>query len=310
MKAKLIFKFGLFSTLGIALYNEYINVKTNMDNVFESNKYKDFSSSIGKIKYRVFGPEDSSPILLIHNISIGDNDNEWNQIINKYPNRKIYSINLPGCGNSDKNLIQYTNFIYSKIIYEFINNVICEKTDIITSGNSCISVLLSKIYNDKNNNLINKIIFINPPKSEISNTNNSNTRLVRKIINLPLIGTFLYTRNFKYDNILDIMKNKFYNNSSITSEYIKTYYDSIYFNNANSKFLYTSIKSNLLKDNISHIIKQNNNFYIICSSKYTNIINYYSDNIDSDKIHSIDNCFDYPHIEQSNKVIEIINNIL
>ena len=150
-------KLTALSIIGALIHNEYINIKSNINNSFISNNYLEYKSSFGSVKYRRIGS--GAPVLLIHNASVGDSDKEWDKIIPLFINRTVYTINLPGCGNSDKNLLQYSNYIFSKVILEFIENVIDDTTDIITSGNSSTAAIITKMSDT--NNYIKRLIFIN-----------------------------------------------------------------------------------------------------------------------------------------------------
>ncbi len=66
------------------------------------------------------------PVLLIHDLSIYSSSYEWNAIIEKLgDNKKVYAVdlpgcgesdNLPGCGESDKYNFVYTNYLYTQFI--------------------------------------------------------------------------------------------------------------------------------------------------------------------------------------------------
>ena len=48
----------------------------------------------------------------------------------------VYTIDLLGCGRSDKPNITYTNYLYVQLIDNFIKDVIKEKTDVVATGSS------------------------------------------------------------------------------------------------------------------------------------------------------------------------------
>lgn len=53
----------------------------------------------------------------------------------------VYTMDLIGCGRSDKPKITYTSYLYVQLINDFIKDIIHEKTDIIAAGNSCSIVV-------------------------------------------------------------------------------------------------------------------------------------------------------------------------
>ena len=48
----------------------------------------------------------------------------------------VYTLDLLGCGRSEKPKITYTNYLYVQLLNEFIRDVIKGKTDIMTSQNA------------------------------------------------------------------------------------------------------------------------------------------------------------------------------
>lgn len=273
MNKKNIIKLITFTTLSMAAVNKIISLISNANNVFNKNDYLTFKSIFGNVKYRKYGNGD--PILLLHNLSIGDNINEWNYIIdNLSEHYTVYAINLPGCGNSDKNNMLYTNFMYVKLINDFVKKVIGKKTDIVTSGTSNRIAVMAELYNS---DIINNIFAINPSEPSIPKYSN----LICKVINLPIIGTFLYNCLFTKKYCFKNTENNFR-----LYEYMNTYYDSIHYNNSKSKYLYTSIIGGKTYINYEHIIK----------------------NINKEIFTYMDNTHIYPHIETPEKIIEFILN--
>ena len=74
-------------------------------------------------------------LLLIHDVSPCCSTDEWKYLCDALAvDHTVYSIDLLGCGCSDRPKITYTNFLYVQLITDFIHNVIKKKTDVITSG--------------------------------------------------------------------------------------------------------------------------------------------------------------------------------
>ena len=90
----------------------------------------------GKIRYIKKGS--GSPILLIHDLTVGSSVYEFHQIIDSLAeHHEVYAIDLLGYGLSDKPDMTYTNYLYVQLIIDFIKNSITKKTDIIATGDSC-----------------------------------------------------------------------------------------------------------------------------------------------------------------------------
>lgn len=243
MSKKNIIKLIAGVTISMAAANKIVSILSNLNNSFSKDDYLNYESKFGNIKYRKSGT--GTPLLLIHNLSVGDNIMEWDYIIEHLSEQHtVYSLNLAGCGNSDKNNIIYTNFMYVKLIIDFVNDIIKSKTDIVTSGNSNQIAVMAELYNS---NVFNKIIMINPSTSSTVKHHN----LIGHIINLPIIGTFIYNCIFNKKYCLKNTKGNYrlYN-------YMNSCYDSIHYKNSNSKFLYTSIKKGNTCINYRHAIRR------------------------------------------------------
>ena len=58
-----------------------------------------------------------SPILLIHDALPGASGYEWSKIEDELAvDHTVYTVDLLGCGRSDKPSITYTNFVYVQMI--------------------------------------------------------------------------------------------------------------------------------------------------------------------------------------------------
>lgn len=275
MKIKNILKTTTLSIGIAALFNKYLSYSSNLNNEFNKNKYEHYDSEFGNITYTKTG--EGEKLLLIHNLSEGDNINEWNYIIKYLSNNFcVYTINLLGCGNSDKSNIIYTNFMYAKLIIDFIENIIKDKTIIITSGNSNYIAVSSELYK---NGTIEKIIMINPSKPKTIDYN----KIFTNIIKLPLIGTLVYYAKFSRRNML-----KKVNTNYRLYEYLHSKYDSIHYDYGKSKYLYTSIVEGKLNIDIEKTLAK----------------------IDVKTYSYIDNNHIYPHIEEPEKVANFIKKVL
>ena len=147
----------------------------------------------------------------------------------------MYTLDLLGCGKSDKPNFTYTNFLYVQLVTDFINNVIGEKADVIVTGNSCSFVLMACHNNDE---IIDRILLINPPSiSSISKVPTKRTKMLKFIINIPFIGTLLFNLLHSKDSIEQtFMTEYFYNPQFVDDEIVKTYCESAQISKTQSKY--------------------------------------------------------------------------
>lgn len=246
----------------------------DMLHVSDRNYYK---WRFGRIYYTKQGS--GSPILLIHDLTPSSSGYEWNRI-EKYLSMEhtVYTIDLLGCGRSDKPKITYTNFIYVQIICDFIKNVIKDRTDVIASGLSS-SFLIMACHNEKE--LFNKLMVVNPPNlSSLNVIPDSRSKLLKFTIEIPIFGTLIYHMFTSQENIRNtFMEKYFFNPFHVTADLVDAYYEGAHRNSCDAKFLYASIISRYININISHGLKSiDNSIFIISGNKVNsadNIVNDY-----------------------------------
>ena len=102
----------------------------------------------------------------------------------------MYTIDLLGCGKSDKPAITYTCYLYVQLLTDFIRDIIGEKTDIVATGAS-VSFVIAACQNIADQ--IGHIILVCPESIRtLAKAPNHKSKLLASIINLPIYGTFIY----------------------------------------------------------------------------------------------------------------------
>lgn len=254
----------LLTTTSAAIFaiNKIINASAVLKNILHSKSKNYFDWKFGKIHYTVQGS--GSPILLIHDLSPCCSTNEWKYLVESLSqNHTVYSIDLLGCGCSDRPNITYTNFLYVQLITDFIKSVIKEKTDVITSGLSGSFVIMA-CRNDET--IINRIMMINPEDLAVLNQiPTKQSKIAKFILDLPLAGTLVYNIIMSRSNIDLLFTEKYlYNPFHQDAELSDSYYESAHLDNGNGKYLFSSIKGKYIYCNIAHALKNiNNSIYII-----------------------------------------------
>lgn len=142
----------------------------------------------GKVFYHKRGH--GAPVILLHGFAPHQSGKELETLSRHLStNHTVYRIDLPGFGLSDKPWITYTNFLYVLLLQHFIDDVICDVTDIIACGGSCLCALQAQREDDE---LIGKIVLVNPCYEEEFHLSKSKALWVKKVLDLPIIGTFFY----------------------------------------------------------------------------------------------------------------------
>lgn len=227
----------------------------------------------GDIFYHVSG--EGTPLLLIHDLNAFSSSYEWKQIAKALAgDYKVYTIDLIGCGKSDRPCITYTNFFYVQMISDFVKDVIGEKTDIAANGLSSSFVLMANSLNDK---LFGKIMMVNPKKlSNLKNTPNERSKILLRLFDLPVVGKSAYYIAANKTNIEYYLTEKvFYNPFEVTPGIVKAYYDNAHTSKGNGKALLASLEGNYLNVDITQSLKNTSNDMMIVNGMH----NEYKDDI-------------------------------
>lgn len=255
----------VLTTAAIHVINRIISITSTMKNLLKKDYGQFFDWKYGKIFYTQHGK--GSPVLLIHDLNPCSSAMEWNQIY-KYlsKNHTVYSLDLLGCGRSDKPNLTYTNYLYVQLLTDFIKNVIHEKTNLIATGTSCSFSIMSCNMDPE---YYNKIILINPESlTELTKIPSKGKNAFKFMMDLPIIGTMLYHRRYCKANI----KRKFYQqyfekSHVIADKTLDMYYESAHLGNSKGKYLQSSMDANYTNIHIVHALKKINNSIFIIGSK-------------------------------------------
>ncbi len=296
---------GLTTLVIHALNKTHYSIST-VKNILSNPNNKYYEWRFGKIRYIKKGY--GSPILLLHNLTVGSSNYEFFRIINKLSeHHEIYAIDLLGYGLSDHPNITYTNYLYVQSILDFIKNVIGRKTSIIASGDSA-SIAVMAAHND--GIMIDKIGLINPQSLEKMNQiPNKKTRLFKFFIDIPVFGTYFYNLLTSKESFHKIFSKDYYFDQSIIREYlIEAYNESAHIPDYNSKYSFSSYAGRFMNANIIHALKQINHSIFILYGKEKEDINitvdtYIAYNASIEKF-SIDNTKQLPHLENPKTVLE------
>lgn len=307
----------LTASTGIAahLLNKFTCIAAVHDNLLNTNSGEFYDWRFGKIYYEKTGK--GKPILLIHDLDIASSSHEWYKIKKQLTETNtVYTIDLLGCGRSDKPNFTYTNFLYVQLITDFIKNVIKEPSNIIATGESSAFVLNSAfVFNSESDtdNLIDKIILINPVSLiKLAKIPTDKTKILQKFINTPIIGTLLY-------NVLvcrKYLKKRFcteyyYDSAKIIERDIDIYFESTYLDNTHSKYLFSSMVSRYTNANILISLKKlKNSIFILTGNgnpENITIAEAYQNQMPSIEIIGIENTKHLPQLEKPKEVIEQIN---
>lgn len=294
------------TSTSIFFINKAISASAVIKNLLKGKSEKYYDWRFGKIHYKIQGS--GSPLLLIHDVSPCCSTDEWKYLCDALAvDHTVYSIDLLGCGCSDRPKITYTNFLYVQLITDFIHNVIKKKTDVITSGLSG-SFAVMACRNDET--IINRILMINPEDLAVLNqVPTKKSKAAKFILELPLIGTLLYNFIMARGNIdLQFTEHYLHNPFHYDLDLMDAYYESAHLDQGNSKYLLASLKGKYLYCNIAQALQKiNNSIYILQGNEENRAkesIALYTSINPSIEYELLPHQKHLPHIEEPDKILE------
>ncbi len=260
----------------------------------------------GKIHYTKKGS--GSPLLLIHNLTLGSSNYEFHKIINELSNtHEVYAIDLLGYGLSEKPNMTYTNYLYVQLIIDFIKNVIGKKTDVIATGDSA-PIIFMACHNDPE--VFERLTFISPQNLyHLNQIPSKHTKLFKLLLEAPILGTFIYNILSSRNMIEEDFKEKyFFRKEKIEKEDIDAYVEAAHLPGFNSKYVFASYIGKYMNANIIHSLKEINHSIFLIGGKeskdcHTILENYqyYNNSIET---HELEGAKLLPHLEIPEELLE------
>lgn len=249
------------ATLGTALLNKYIKLKATARDLLCDTHSLSFNWRLGKVHYTKTGT--GKPLLLIHDLDHTASSAEWEPLIPMLKEHyTIYTIDLLGCGCSEKPQLTYTNFLYVQLISDFIKSVIGRRTNVIATGGSASLVTMTCAYKPE---LFEQMMFINPESFySCSQIPGKRAKVYKLLLDAPIIGTLLYNMASARNQIDRIFKEQyFYDPYEARLIYIDKYYEAGHLG-LSPKAVYSSIVCNYTKCNLTRALEQiDHSIYIL-----------------------------------------------
>lgn len=290
----------------IHLTNKLISATAQLKEMLDISNRNFYEWRLGKIYYTKKGK--GTPILLIHDTLPGASGYEWTRIEKELSmEHTVYTIDLLGCGRSEKPGITYANFVFVQLICDFINDIIGEKTDIIASGYSGSFVTMACLHE---NDCIDKVILVNPPSiHSLKQSPTEKDKLLKFFIEIPVFGTLIYHMIVSRETISDLFLEKFYYNPfHLEQDIVDAYYESSHKGGAYAKHLYSSLTAKYLNIDISRSLESiNNSIYIVTGDAEPNessTVDEYCKLNPSIETVSIKKTKHFPHLEDPEKFLE------
>jgi pimeloyl-ACP methyl ester carboxylesterase len=148
-----------------------------------------------KIENQEREESEHAPILILHDLYPTESSESCRDLAESLSKeRTVYLIDLLGCGKSEKAAITYTNYLYVLQVTKMIKEIIGEPVHLVACGRSgsiAAAVVHSQIE------LVKQLTFVDPAWEEEEKVPDSGSRMTKKLIELPIVGTLLYNMAFK-----------------------------------------------------------------------------------------------------------------
>ncbi len=288
--------------------NKWVETTSDIKNYLSENKGLFFDWRYGSIFYKKQGT--GSPILLIHDLHPASSSIEWNCLIQQLEkDHTVYAIDLLGCGRSDKPNLTYTNYMFVQLLTDFIKYIIQEKTDLIATGDSCSFCLMAA---NMDASIINRLFFVSPSPLESFQANpNSKGNLLKRILELPVIGTFFYHLQMTEQKITELFEKKYIKRKPLISQKIKdSYYEAAHKKRSGGRYLFGSMLGNYTNINIIPALKKIEHPIFLIGSRddeeSLRIMESYVKYDEAIETATISNCRKLPQLEEPEKLFKIL----
>lgn len=252
-KIKKLITFTALTGVAMHAFNRFIDYHVSAHGITETQQGTYYNWRNGNIYYQKRGS--GKALLLLHDLHPVSSSYEWSQLIGKLSKtHTVYAIDLLGCGKSDKPRCSYVNYLYVELVNDFIQHVIQEKTDLLVTGASFSFAVMAARMNEES---VGKITVINP--TDITKNVQPPTKYsewLKRIIELPILGTFIYNLRMNRVSLRRIFKESYYYDFTKVSYTLpELYYETAHLQGNSGKYLYASMLGNYTNINIIHALK-------------------------------------------------------
>ncbi|MEE1313371.1 MAG: alpha/beta fold hydrolase [Lachnospiraceae bacterium] len=297
----------IFPILLINFFNRLIIKLANRKSVLPIKDGMYYNWRFGKIFYQVQGQ--GSPILLIHELSSMGSSIEFQELTHQLSKKHtVYTLDLLGCGRSEKPAMTYTAYLYVQMINDFIKDIIKSKTDVIVSGKSSSILMMACCTKET---YYRNIMLINPENvSKGTRMPTSKHKILKYLLESHTIGTLIYLMAHNKESMKYTIKDSFSPKAEhLLHRYFPYFYEAAHLSGNTAKYLHASIASHYLDTNVIHAIKNiNTSIYMVLGDnepEKTNTIEQYQVLNPSIEASVISDSHHYPHLDQPKEILAI-----
>lgn len=296
------------SAVSLVFLNKYIQISSTSKNLTGEENSLCYKWRLGNIYYTKCGS--GKPLLLIHDLHFASSGFEWESVRESLSKSyTVYTIDLLGCGRSEKPNLTYTNYLFVQLISDFIKSEIGHRANIIATGESSALAIMACSNSPE---LFDQILLINPSSlNDCCQLPGKNAKLYKFLLDLPLAGTLIYNIAASRSMIEESFRTKyFYNPYSVKPAQIDRSHEAAHLGEC-PKAIFSSIECRYTKCNITNALRKiDNSIFIIGGSEEPMI----DDTIQNYKIYNsaiessvISKTRHLPQLEQPEAVLDAIH---
>lgn len=234
------------------LVNKAISHLAVVKNLLPVNGGSYYETRFGTVFYTKTGS--GSPLLLIHDLQPESSGYEWSRVAARFSeSHTVYTVDLPGCGRSEKQNLTYSSYLYVQFLESFCKDVIGEPAIIAATGTSCTFSLLAAA---EKTDIASRIVLVNPatfapqvikPEKKAS--------LYRRLVSLPIFGSCLFNQAFSLLRVREkFAAQYFYKSTPAMEACVNAYYEAAHTGSRDGKFLYASILAGCMDLPVAHVL--------------------------------------------------------
>lgn len=253
-----------------AIINKCIKISAVSKNILSEQEALCFKWRLGNIHYTKTGS--GKPLLLVHDLTPASSGYEWSSLIGHLAESyTVYTIDLLGCGRSEKPNLTFTNYLYVQLLSDFIKSEIGHRTDVIATGASSALVTMACGNSPE---LFDRLMFVNPDSLlSCSQVSGQHAKFYKFMLDLPIVGTLVYHIATSRKTLTEEFKtNYFYNPYSVKASILDAYYEGAHLG-VSPKSVYASVRCYYTKCNIINALKKiDNSIYLIGGGAIESIV--------------------------------------
>lgn len=159
-----------------------------------------------------------APVVLVHSMHLGASRREWRSQIEKLAKRYcVYTVDLPGYGQSEKPTKPWTAYQYAKALHHFLHDVIGQPVVLsAANGSADIALIVSKMHPED----LKKLVLVSPEGIGHGFATPQDTAQLKKLL-MPFYGTQQFLEGTSKQSMQRLAEALFYQKERMPADFVK-----------------------------------------------------------------------------------------